>query len=303
MCRQIIPLAFDRRNILEMWTASTDTASWPDGQALISLLRADENPAVASAIFVLRGLSRDEMYNLDLAHLAYQIAYRIFSNEGLLPNPQRDEVRRWMQREAFAISTRIGGNLARGESVFNGWQLRHLPGPDGMNLAQQVLEPLTRDVLQRVYAIIQSGPPIDMTVLETWPSIPDPVGEALISHLQADENPAVARAICALHGLDGAELYDLNLCNLAYQIAARIFSNEGFPPSPALREVQIWMNSVGGESLGSNLVRGHNLFHRTNRLTPAAIELVQAVLAPLTTDVIRRVYDIINNERDGDSTH
>ena len=297
-CRQTIPLAFDMRNMLELWTASTDTAGWPDGQALISRLQADENPAGASAIVVLRGLTRAEMYHMDLAHLAYQIAYRIFSNEGLLPDPQRDEVRRWMHREdpAFCRSTVIGFNLARGRSVSDGWALRLLPSPAGMNLARQVLEPLTRDVLLRVYAIIHSGPPIDMTVLETWPSISDPVGEELISLLQADENPAVARAICALHGLTLSEMFSWNLSNLAYEMVTRIFFNEDFPPSPALHEVRIWINSVGFETLGTNLVRGHAILDRTTHLSPAGIELVQAVLAPLTPGVIRRVYDLINSE-------
>lgn len=165
-----------------------------------------------------------------------------------------------------------------------------------MHLARQVLEPLTRDVLLRVYEIIHNGPPIDMTVLETWPSISDPVGEGLISRLQADENPAVARAICALHGLTLGEMFEWNLSNLAFEIAARIFFHKDFPPSPALSEVRIWMNSVGYESLGSNLVRGHAILDRINHLSPAGIELVQAVLAPLTPNVIRRVYDVINNE-------
>ena len=144
LCRQQIP-----RAVLDMWPAIRDPAGWPAGPALISRLRVDDEPAVARAIFLLRGLTLARMDDMNVDTLAYEIAHRIFFSQSVPASRAREEFKFWMLEN----TEYLGGRLSHGEPIVQNSSYNQ-PSPEAWQLAQRVLSPLTAPVVNRVAQII-----------------------------------------------------------------------------------------------------------------------------------------------------
>jgi len=146
--------------------------------------------------------------------------------------------------------------------------------------------------------------PIDTSVLRMWPArrADWAIGQAMMAHVRADDDPAVARAIWALRGMSPATMLAHARAEvpaqLAYEIVSRIFFfNDRMPETPARAEVQQWITEspvqVGTHlALGTDFV-AFNRLHPRRALTPPADALARSVLAPLTRQVVRRVAEIV----------
>jgi len=152
----------------------------------------------------------------------------------------------------------------------------------------------------------QGRAPIDAaSAFSMWPPAPDthwPSGAPILAHVRADDDVAVGRAIHALRRLPYVVLRYLSRSSLpivAEEIASSILLGDNIPAGPARDELRRWMRENPNARLA-----GHNLIHdrlvdahapADARLTPRARALARSVLAPLTSNVLYRVAEILRS--------
>jgi len=152
----------------------------------------------------------------------------------------------------------------------------------------------------------QRRAPIDAaSAFSMWPPAPDThwaSGAPILAHVRADDDVAVRRAIHALRRMPYISLRALSRSSLptvAEEIATSILLGDNVPASPARDELRRWMHENANVRLA-----GHNLIHdrpvdahapADARLSLQARALARSVLAPLTSNVLYRVAEILRS--------